>query len=73
MGLVGLKNAQRLAVNPILSQLFARLFAKDSDTLKQLGQLQNGDVRDILRGAVEICDMFDYKTNEIRQFLLQRK
>lgn len=73
VGLVGLRNAQRLAVNPSLRQLFGRLYAKDSDTLKQIEHLQNGSIGDIFQGAVEICDMFNYKTNEIRQFLLQRK
>lgn len=69
VGLVGLQNAQRSAAKPPLRQLFARLYAKDSDTLRQLQKLQNGE---IIPAAFIICDMFNYKTSEIRQYLSTR-
>lgn len=72
VGLAGLKKAEGLAANPRLSQLFARLIAKDINTLEELKPLRNGNIPDIIRGAVELCGMFNYKTNQITQFLQQR-
>lgn len=69
VGLAGLKKAERLAANPRLRKLFARLYSKDRSTLKQLRTFPNGE---IIRPALLLCNMFNYKTDKIRQYLLER-
>lgn len=66
VALVGLKKAETLSTGK-QRELFADLFTKDSDILKQLKKLKNGN---IIESAILICNMFNYKTTKIREYLI---
>lgn len=70
VAIVEWKKAEALSTSSELRELIAKLLAKDVEALKRLEKLKDGDIID---ATIIICEMFNYKTKLIREYLMKVK